>query len=579
MGLTARMERLLPDLTGVFRRFPVAVLAAVILCGYLLSTGSRSFFDGEAFSNALAGVFLAGGIGHLFAEGRTWEAAANWVLSAVLAISSAALVYFSAVFHTSMLFFFGGIVLLLLVAPFLRSGVKQGAVWLFNLRLALAVGLAIVVGVVFGLGVSAVVAGLNFLLNIDFGYDAYERIWTVATTLVGPVYGLSLVPKDLEEEIDLEAHQGSLLERGVSILVNYVMVPLALVYALILHAYGAKIAFLQSLPKGEIGLIVSLFAVGGTVTWLIGWPWREKGTVLLRWFMRGWFWLLPVPAVLLGIAIWRRVSDYGVTPDRYGIALVAVWTAFVFTYLTWRRNRADMRTIVGSAAVLLLVGSFGPLGAFSTTAASQVARLQVVLESVGVLKNGKVVTPLPSWKGIQSDTARSMVTALANVNGLTGIANWYEKPPELVLSGTKNWWTLSNDVALSLGIPGTSGQSSLNFSMFANTPIDHQWPGKTRFIGPLENLSIKQGITPFSGGDVKLDEKDLVIAIQGTTSRMNIVKLMEPLNAEAKNASGKRKPVVVDVDARTSLVVEQAYGQTDDPKQLLLARFWLVLLE
>ena len=41
--------------------------------------------------------------------------------------------------------------------------------------------------------------------------------------------------------------------------------------------------------------------------------------------MRHWFWLTVAPLALLVIAVWRRVSDYGVTPDRYWLALIALW--------------------------------------------------------------------------------------------------------------------------------------------------------------------------------------------------------------------------------------------------------------
>jgi hypothetical protein len=576
MGLTAKMERFLPDVTEVLRRFPVAVLAAVILCGYLLYSGSRFFIDGQAVPNALIAIFLAGGIAHLFAEGRKLGLATNVLLAASFAAVSAALVYFSSTLHTSMLFFFGGIALLLMVSPFLRSGVKQGAVWLFNLRLALAIGLAIIVGVVFGLGFSAVVAGLKFLLNIEFGDEVYQRIWTVATTLVGPLYGLSLVPKDLEEEIDLTVHHGSLLERGVSILVNYVMVPLALVYALILHAYAAKIAFLQSLPKGEIGLIVSLFAVGGTVTWLIGWPWREKGTVLLRWFMRGWFWLLPVPAVLLAIAIWRRVTDYGVTPDRYGIALVAVWTAFVFAYLTWRRNRADMRAIVGSAAVLLLVGSFGPLGAFSTTAVSQVARLKVALEKIGALKNGKVVGSPIAASQDEKYHAITIVTALADVNGLEAIRPWFEKPPQLNMDDDTRSWQLSNDVTVALGLQNGSIYSNQNYYFTAIVPIDHVWLGKTRAIGPLSLREEGINAGPKFPVDFKLDGSDFVITLDGKTTHMKIKTMSDVINAESKKPVEAQTALEFKIDDFNSMIVGKANGITGDVTRIYTMEFWIL---
>ena len=120
------------------------------------------------------------------------------------------------------------------------------------------------------------------------------------------------------------------------------------------------------------------------------------GCLLLLLAFLYWRWTLvgaqvALSVVMLVAAIWRRLGDYGVTPDRYGIALVAVWVAALVLYLAVRRNRADMRAIIGAAAVLLLVGAAGPWGANGTTIASQFGRLVTLLESTGVLQDGKLV--------------------------------------------------------------------------------------------------------------------------------------------------------------------------------------------
>ena len=74
------------------------------------------------------------------------------------------------------------------------------------------------------------------------------------------------MPRDLDEEIDIAREKGTLLERGVSVLVNYVTVPVIIVYALILHAYAVKIMLDGNLPKGQVATMVSIFAVAGTGT-------------------------------------------------------------------------------------------------------------------------------------------------------------------------------------------------------------------------------------------------------------------------------------------------------------------------
>ena len=87
------------------------------------------------------------------------------------------------------------------------------------------------------------------------------------------------------------------------------LVPIVLIYAAILHAYAVKIARRRTAARARSASMVTIYALGGTGAWLIAWPWRTAARRLLRWFMRGWFWLTIVPAILLAIAIWGRIAD------------------------------------------------------------------------------------------------------------------------------------------------------------------------------------------------------------------------------------------------------------------------------
>jgi Domain of unknown function (DUF4153) len=582
MNLAVRIERLIPDLFATVFRFPVAVLAAVGLCIYvnIYIVGYSSF---EHWQVVLAGiaVFIAGGAGHLIGECR---GARLPIVAVVLGATAGGMIYFNRFFHSSELFLLGGLVPLLMISPFMAVGAKQGSIWLFNLRLGLAIILALIVGLVFGGGLSAVIAGLDFLLGIKLSNNIYERAWLLAMTLVGPVYGLSLVPRNLTEEVDLSVHQGSLMERGVSVLVNYVMVPMVLIYALILHAYAIKILTIGELPKGQIGTIVSLFAFGGTATWLLGWPWRETGTKLLQWFMRGWFWLLPIPAVLLSLAIWRRVTDYGVTPDRYGIALVAVWTALVFVYLVLRRNRADMRVILGAAAALLLLGSFGPQGAYSTTGVSQFSRLKNFLDSKGVLKDGTVIASVPKMNESDFVTVNSIVYSLAEVSQLDLLVGWVDKQrlgdKYLNESRYSAAYLLTNvltgrdrpDQTLTANL---SPKMTDNFYFVAKKPVDRSWGTKSRFIGPLDLLdnNLPTGVA------VRFASKKMFLTIDQVERSIDLEPLLKSLKLEANTNSDQSKigSMIAEFDPYTSIIINQASGHIGDNPSLTGMSFWVVL--
>jgi Domain of unknown function (DUF4153) len=574
MGLAARIEKLVPDISAVIARFPISVLVSVLLCGYInfISVGSYYADEGDVIAGSAA-AFIASGAAHLFAEGRGFSWVTSSALSLAAALLAAALGYFNVVLETSLLFLFAGLIPLLMISPYLHDNVRQGALWMFNLRFGLALLLSVVVAVLFAAGLSAIVESMNFLFNANLGYDLHERIWSTSAALVAPIYGLSLMPRDLDEEINIAGQKETLLARGVSVLVNYVLVPVILVYAIILHAYAIKIASGQSLPKGQIGLIVTIFALGGTGAWLVAWPWREEGTRLLRWFMRGWFWLTIVPAVLLGMAIWRRISDYGVTPDRYGIMLVAIWIAALTAYLAYRRNRADMRAILGGIAVLLLVGSMGPYGATGLTISSQVKRLTEIFASNGLFKDGKAVVAENKLSGEIINQGNSILYTLRDAGGLDRLRPWFEGNEVDPFKVPADKWTIVGNIATYLGAESpVSPPTYLNFT--SNVAMSFAVPKESRLVGPLlvttpnVNDPTQPPMTAFN------DNQTLTIKLESATYTIPVVDFVAKTKARISEDTSRQPMVTFEIAPGVSVAIDSIYAQ---PKDLSSARFWLIL--
>ena len=366
--------------------------------------------------------------------------------------------YFQAQTGSHPKFLVPALALALTVAAYLRPKASQSALWLFNSRLGLAIILATVITLVFCLGIAAILASLEYLFEIKIGNALYEHIWATGVTLIGPVYGLSLMPENLDEELVIH-DDATLLERGISVLINYIMVPLAVIYVVILHLYALKIAWTWNLPKGQIGTMVLLFGLGGTATYLIGRPWAERGTRLLRWFQATWFWFTIVPVILLGIAVWQRLSDYGVTPERYGLVLIALWLLAMAVYMALRRQLADSRVILATLAGLLLISSFGPWSARDVSVASQMSRLIGIMESHGYLRDGRLVETIPAFGTLPSDTASgasSIVTFLRRINALDQLAPLFAGRRDDPFAGTSKPWQLARDITKQLHIDAAS---------------------------------------------------------------------------------------------------------------------------
>ena len=574
MGLAARFERLVPDLSATFIRFPVPALFSIALCIYLNLEGASSDADGQVIAGAAA-AFFAAGAAHLFAEGWKIKRTPAIVLAIAAASLAGVLGYFTRVFNTNLLFLFAGLLPLLMISPYLRRDATQGAIWLFNLRFGLAALLAFVVALLFGAGLSAIVEALNILFDAGLG-DLHEHIWYAAMSLIAPLYGLSLMPRELHEEIDVAVHRGSLLDRGISVLVNYIAVPVIIVYALILHAYAVKIILDGGLPKGQIGTMVSIFAIGGTATWLVAWPWRDAGTKLLRFFIRGWFFLLVVPAILLTLAIWRRLSDYGVTPDRYGIALVAIWVAALAAYLAVRRNRADMRAILGAMAVLLLAGSVGPIGANGLTVSSQFGRLVALLQANGVLKDGKIA-PAGKLPADVSSTGYSIIYALKDADGLYRLEPWFDgDADDPFADNDRRSWAMAQALTERLGFSyANSPPDYINFS--ANRPMSVDVPAGAKLIGPFQAIQRRDVNTPQLPMTAVFDKTALNILLEGRNVTVPLNVLMAHVKARRSADQSVQPAISFEVSPDISMVIDQAYGSLANTPPVNTLRFWLIL--
>lgn len=592
MSLSSRVSRLVPDLAATLERFPACVLSALALCiVFNLEAGDVFSFDRDELARisfAGAAAFLAGGAAHLFALGRAWASGR----SALLALAAAGLAALLCYFYTStgghFLFVLPALTLALMVAAYLRPGASEEALWLFNARLGMAIALAIVITVIFGGGLSAILASLEYLFEFDIHHSLYEHTWVTAATLVGPVYGLSLMPADLDEKLVLDDQPG-LLDRGISVLINYVMVPIASVYVVILHLYAAKIALTFELPKGQIGIMVLLFGLGGTATYLIARPWAGRGTRLLRWFLGSWFWFTIVPAALLAIAVWQRVADYGITPDRYGLVLIGIWLIAMAAYLAARRMRADSRVILASLGVLLLIGSFGPWGARDLSIASQMERLVTIMQAHGYLENDRLVETIPAKGTLPAadrSTANSIVGFLREVQATDQLAPFFEGRKDSPFASDKTGWqlTVAINTLLHFEHVAVRADGSTSLSYTASAKAIFSTGANVRISGPHQvHLSKKKPEAEQASQDVLVifEGTDVVITQGERTWRVARKAILERAAELHEKPYYERPAFTVEasgVSGTVSLLMFTVIGRVSGPKESLdLFHCWVLL--
>ena len=517
--------RLLPDCSDVIQRFTVPVTVCVIL--FLYNVGKiEDVFSVSRDENlkiylAAGGAFLASGGMHLFGQGRGLSQVATVLLAALTGLTAFTLGYFDQALSVTMLFLLPGLALWIMIAGFLRPGVPYNAVWLFNVKFGTSVVLATLAGCILAGGLSAILFSLKYLFGIQIGSDAYGHTWNFAIVVVGPLYGMALLPRKLDEELDL-SRDTELMQRGLSVLVKYILVPVLLVYVVILHTYAIKIGFSFALPKGQVATMVLLFGISGTAIWLVAKPWVETGSRALKLFSRYWYWFTIVPTGLLVIAAWQRVAEYGMTSERYGLFLIAFWLAVLVLYFAVSRNKARPQFILGSIAVLLVISSFGPWGARSVSISSQLARFEVLLTQKGYLQNSRVVDDVPEVAETATVRAvKSHIEFFRRQKRLDILQTFFDGQKDNPFSGSARGLHLARKIEARLAIGQSIRANETRITFYRNSKYNIKLAGPAELSGPFR-LSDKKGLTTFANGiKVNLDKHGLTLEFKDRTYKLD----------------------------------------------------------
>ena len=381
-------------LSGLMRaplRFPVTLGCAAAWAGVTIARthniGGLTRDNLEQLQVFLiAGLFLSLAA-TLFAEGRGWNKIRTLGLAAA-AVTFAGLVTYlqdSSDAWESPAFYLlvPGAALLMIVAPFLRRGADDRALWDFNLASWLSVLFGLILAVGLALGTIAVLVGVNILFGLKIDSDLYADTWIICMSLVWPWQTLAGIPG----QCDGPANEAP--PRWAEYVVSWLLIPLALVYLALLYGFAGKVLVTWELPQGTVGWLVGGFAAFGLAVWSAAWPFRETGNRLARLYHRFFHYALVVPVILLAIGVGVRIAEYGITEKRYGLILLILWLGGIALYGILARP-ARLAVAPAAFAAMLIAGAIGPWGATSVSIRSQISQLESMLAEAGILIDGKI---------------------------------------------------------------------------------------------------------------------------------------------------------------------------------------------
>jgi len=274
---------------------------------------------------------------------------------------------------------------------------------------------------VLSIGISAVIAAINLLL-FTVSSNTYAYTMAVIWILFAPIYYLSLLPVfEVETDRAEETQNEPIVPKFLEILISYILIPVIAAYTLVMFAYFAKILLTLKWPIGQLGIMGLIYSAVGLILFVLASLLKNRFSQLYcKIFPKV---LVPIVIVqLVSVAI--RLKAYGVTESRYYVALFGVFSICAGVFLSIKPVTKNI-VIAYLAAFFAIISLVPPIDAFTVSQKSQLIRIETILETEGMLKDG-VLTPKQNVSDNAKFETTSILSYLNNRDTLKSI-QWLPK--------------------------------------------------------------------------------------------------------------------------------------------------------
>ncbi len=386
--------------TVLFNILLATILGIPLLTGFALLAEKKKWGRGMAIGLQIIGILLLVGYG-CSVPSDLWEAPAIHILRMLL---------IAVALHLFVAF-----------APFSGPGEINGF-WHYNKILLLRLIITAVYTVVLYAGLALALAALDNLFGMNVPGKRYAELWFIILGLFNTWSFLAGIPENLEQ---LEGSTD--YPKGIKIFTQYILFPLVLIYLVILYAYMAKILIAWDWPQGWVSRLILGFATTGIFSLLLLYPIREQAENIWIKTTSRWLYVVMIPLVImLLLALWRRISEYGITESRYIAIILGFWLGIIVVYFIMSRTKS-IKAIPVSLCILALFISFGPWSAFSVSEKSQVDRLQDFLTKNNILVDSRVQKAPATVPQDDVLQISSIIAYLHDIHGYDRIQPWFRE--------------------------------------------------------------------------------------------------------------------------------------------------------
>ena len=228
---------------------------------------------------------------------------------------------------------------------------------------AKAAVVATAISVVLLIAIDGLLFGFFNLFDIKVSARPFVYSAIISSCTIFPILFFSGIPS-----IDECLQETPALNKFQTSTNKFIFLPVVSLYILLLYAYIAKIIIQWEMPKGMVSYLVSasMLLMLLRVTQMLPERINPKPS-----FEKKLLKILPaacIPLVILmSVGIIRRISDYGISEDRYYIAAVNIFYYIIIAILLIDKIRCKSKYIAIVFCSMFLILTNGPLSAINVT--------------------------------------------------------------------------------------------------------------------------------------------------------------------------------------------------------------------
>ncbi len=270
------------------------------------------------------------------------------------------------------------------------------------------------------LGLAAAISAVNILFALSVSSKVFYYLWVILFGPISVIFFCAGIPKNFEELDFNEAFLNIL-----KVFVQFVLIPLILIYLGIMYVYFGKIIIQWTLPKGFLTMFINAMWAVGILAYLLIHPFQTVSNNRFIQFYCKFFFKFLIPVVIMQfVGIFTRIGQYGITEDRYMVLITAIWISVLILYFEVFK-KSKISAIPFSMFLFVVMSVWGPLSAKKVTIWSQKNQIQQLIKELKMVDGEKIVAYGKSKNNslniTKSEELYEKIRFLVDNYGITGL--------------------------------------------------------------------------------------------------------------------------------------------------------------